>query len=108
MICDPTEELPPELPGFRLTDLVYRSPRSRVWKGVNAESQSVMVKFPADDYPSERQLAGMHRALKLGQLLQGEYVVPHLSLEVHGQKLALVTEDYGAQSLDHLQFYMHQ
>ncbi|NCG21318.1 MAG: AAA family ATPase [Rhodobacterales bacterium] len=61
----------------------------------------MIVKFSADDYPSERQLAGMQRALRLGQLLQGDFVVPHLCLEVHGQQMALVTEDYGAQSLDH-------
>ena len=54
LICDANEELAPELPGYTLTELIYRSSRSRVWRGVNAEKRPVIVKFSADDYPSER------------------------------------------------------
>ncbi len=91
------------LPGYITGELIHESSRSRVYRGVtDANGEPVVIKFHNTDYPSERALASTKRAFEIGRGLDGPGIIRHIALVPHANDLALVTEDYGAVSLDRL------
>ena len=92
-----------DLPGYQLGSLIYESGRSLVYRAIEDDGgRPVVVKIPWEAYPSPRQLAGYQRAFDLGADVGGDSVIPHLGLVRYRSSAALVTEDYGATSLDRI------
>ncbi|MEQ9811751.1 MAG: serine/threonine-protein kinase PknK, partial [Azospirillaceae bacterium] len=76
-------------------------PRSVAYRGhAHADGRRVIVKFQREIYPSERALAAETRAFEIARTVAGDCLPAHLALLPHGHGLALVTEDFGGESLD--------
>ena len=89
------------LPGYHVGELIHQSSRTRVFRGrTETTGEPVVIKFHNSHYPSERVLASTKRAFEIGRGLDCPGVIRHVALVAHGNDLALITEDYGAVSLD--------
>lgn len=93
--------LRPELAGYEIDALLRAGPRSVAYRGhALADDRRVVVKFQREVYPSERALAAETRAFEIVREVDPQCLVRHLALLPHGHGLALVTEDFGGESLD--------
>jgi hypothetical protein len=90
-----------ELPGYQLGDLLHEGQHSRVWRGLDETGGAVIIRVPAMERPGPREQARYQRAFELGQLADSRAVVRHVALVRHRTTLALVTEDFDGQSLEH-------
>src|SRR5262245_66617098 len=90
------------LEGYDVQGLIHEG-RSCVYRAVRKEgARPVIIKVHRDQYPSDRELARFELAYTIGCRLRSPGVIEHLALERLPSKLAVVTEDYGAASLDRL------
>src|SRR5487761_2199791 len=89
-----------QLAGYRVTETIYESPSTCVFRGVREVSgESVIIKVPNTDHPSRSQLARWryeHGMLK-DRDLPG--VIRCYGLETDRGRPALVLEDIGGTSL---------
>ncbi len=91
------------LTGYRVNELVFDGPRSLVYRATHEETgRPVMIKIHRDEFPSAIELASMRRAYDLSTRLAIPSVVRHLALERYRNRLALVTEDFGAVALSRM------
>ena len=90
-----------ELPGYQLGDLLHEGAHSRVWRGLDQAGGAVVIRVPAVPRPGPREQARYQRAFELGQMADSRAVVRHLALVRHRATLALITEDFAGQSLEH-------
>lgn len=92
-----------ELPGYRLGALIHNRSTTQVRRAVReADEQPVIIKMLTSEYPSERTLAAFELGYKIGRKVACEAVIPHIELAKFGNGLAMVTEDFGGESLDKL------
>ena len=90
-----------ELPGYQLGDLLHEGAHSRVWRGLDQTGGAVVIRVPVVPRPGPREQARYQRAFELGQMADSRAVVRHLALVRHRATLALITEDFAGQSLEH-------
>ena len=89
------------LPGYNLTETLYESDRSLVFRGYRlADNRPVVVKALSARYPAPETIAKFKREYELLQKLRPlEGVIEAYSLEKHDYGLAIILEDFGGLSL---------
>jgi len=93
----------PQLTGYELGDILHQRPTSEVRRAVRqSDGKAVVVKMLTEEYPSEQTLAAFERGHRLACEVACDAVIPHLDLQPYGNGLAVVTEDFGASSLERL------
>ena len=89
------------LPGYKITDEIYQSKRSLVYRGVRLRDDiRVLIKVLKTKYPTERELGKLKREFEIAGELKIPGVVKHYALEPHKNGMALITEDFDAVSLE--------
>ncbi len=89
-----------DLPGYRIAEQVYKGSETEVYRGVQLETRRmVMIKVLAADYPSPEQVARLTHEYEVTKDLNIDGVVKILGLERFRNSLALITEDFGGESL---------
>lgn len=92
-----------ELQGYELGEVIHQRAQTQVRRGARlVDDQSVIIKLLTDEYPPPRALASFELAFKIGRKVACDAVIPHWELLPWGNGLAMVTEDFGAESLDRL------
>ncbi|MFH1530852.1 MAG: protein kinase [Pseudomonadota bacterium] len=92
-----------DLPGYRIAERVYQGAETEVYRGLQLETRRVvMVKVLAADYPSPDQVARLTHEYEVTRGLEIDGVVRVLALERFRNSLALITEDFGGESLREL------
>ncbi len=92
-----------DLPGYRIAEQVYKGAETEVYRGLHLVSRrTVMVKILAADYPAPEQVARLTHEYEVAKGLNIDGVVEVLGLERFRNSLALITEDFGGESLREL------
>jgi len=100
-VSAPSDRPLDDLPGYQIGPLLSAGSRFLVFRGVEQSSdRPVVLKTNRNPYPTDRDLAAQQRAYEIARELTGDVVVAHLALLRHGHARVLVTEDFGAESLD--------
>lgn len=90
----------PSIPGYCITQLVHRSSRTLVYRGIRlADEQPVVLKLPNSDFPSLQDLLRFRNYYTISNNLHLPGIVHPLSLEPYGHGFVLVLPDQGALSL---------
>ena len=90
------------LADFELGDRIHSRATTCVHRATRRDGTPVIVKLLTEEYPTERTLAAFELGYRIGRKVACDAVIPHLELVQAGNGLALVTEDFGAVSLDRL------
>ncbi|MES1165844.1 MAG: serine/threonine-protein kinase PknK, partial [Verrucomicrobiota bacterium] len=86
--------------GCDIIDIVYRSPRTTVYRGVRREDlRPVAIKTLTDRYPRPRDLAVLRREFRVARQLRGPGIIDVLGLAPWENNLALIEEDFGGGPL---------
>ncbi len=86
--------------GCDIIDIVYRSPRTTVYRGVRREDlRPVAIKTLTDRYPRPRDLAVLRREFRVARQLRGPGIIDVLGLAPWENNLALIEEDFGGTPL---------
>ena len=88
-----------QVAGYKVADLIHRTERSSVYRGVGAGGERVIIKTPTSDNPSPREIARYQWAFDLAKEADARAVVRHLALLRVGASVALVMEDQGGAPL---------
>jgi predicted ATPase/class 3 adenylate cyclase len=89
------------LPNYQIEELIHQSRRSLVYRGFGGPAKEpVVIKVHREDHPSDRELARFRLGYTIGRRMTSSKVIRHLALEPFENNLAIVTEDYGAVSLE--------
>ncbi|HEY9824473.1 MAG TPA: diguanylate cyclase [Stenomitos sp.] len=92
-----------KLSSYRLGAQIYASHRSLVYRGYRASDEyPVILKVLREESPSPTQLAWFRREYEITRSLQLEGIPKVLALVEDRQKLAIVLEDVGSESLARL------
>ncbi len=88
------------LKGFHLSEKVYESKRSLIYRAVReSDKLPVVIKFLRAEYPSPEELDLFEYEYRIVKELDLPGVIKTLSLENVGHSKAIVMEDFGAISL---------
>ena len=91
------------LKGYTILECICEGANSRVYRALTeADGKPVIVKIPAHDHLSSQKVAKIRREFKIESELHGMGVVAPLALELFRNSYALVLEDFGGVSLDHI------
>ncbi|HSS37801.1 MAG TPA: AAA family ATPase, partial [Polyangia bacterium] len=86
--------------GCDIIDIVYRSQRTTVYRGVRREDlRPVAIKTLTDRYPQPRDLAVLRREFRVARQLRGPGIIDVLGLAPWENNLALIEEDFGGTPL---------
>ena len=88
-----------EIPGYRIDGLMFQTARSALYRGRSEQDIAVVIKTPAHNVPTMREIARYQWAFDQAREADQRAVVRHLDLVRFGASVALVTEDYGGTSL---------
>jgi hypothetical protein len=90
------------LPGYHLSEQLYESDNSRVYRGYReADQLPVVLKVLRDEYPLPAELARYTREYELLRALDVEGVIKAYDLRhTHQHAPVLIVEDFGGESLD--------
>jgi serine/threonine protein kinase len=88
------------LSGYRLTDLIYETSRTQIYRGKRQSDQrAVVVKLLQAEYPTLRDLVQFRNQYAITKSLNLPGVVQSYSLDDYHNGFALVMEDFGGISL---------
>jgi len=88
------------LTGYQIIEQIYESANSVVYRGIRQQdSQTVMLKFLKEEYPSPQALIRYKQEYEIARNLNISQAVKAYSLESYQKTLAIVLEDFGGLSL---------
>jgi predicted ATPase/signal transduction histidine kinase len=88
------------IPGYRVLEQIYTGTRTLVYRGLRKQDQQpVVIKLMRNEYPSFNELVQFRNQYTIAKNLDIPGIVQPLSLETHGNRYALVMEDFGGISL---------
>jgi predicted ATPase/signal transduction histidine kinase/tRNA A-37 threonylcarbamoyl transferase component Bud32 len=91
------------LPGYDLSEILHEGANTIIYRGVALPNAlPVIIKVIKSEYPSVEDIARIKHEYKMTENLDMEGIVKVLRLETHENRLALVSEDFGGQSLRQL------
>ncbi|MBF0359401.1 MAG: AAA family ATPase [Oligoflexia bacterium] len=90
-----------KIANYKIVNEIYKSTRSIIYKGVhcNDENIKVIIKTINSEYPSLEELARFEHEYRLLKRLNIHGVIKVLGLEKHGKNMAIIFEDFNAESL---------
>ena len=90
-------------PGYKITEIIYEGLRTVVYRGIREnDRQPVIVKTIKDEYPTIEQITRLRQEYIIIQNLDVPGIVKPYSLETYQNSFALVLEDFGGRSINHL------
>ncbi|MBD2387666.1 trifunctional serine/threonine-protein kinase/ATP-binding protein/sensor histidine kinase [Cylindrospermum sp. FACHB-282] len=93
----------PILTGYDLTEIIHEGAHTIIYRGTaQLNAQPVILKILKADYPTLDDIARLKHEYKMTENLDIEGIVKFLRLETHQNRLVLVCEDFGGQSLKQL------
>jgi predicted ATPase/class 3 adenylate cyclase len=91
-----------EIPGYRIDGLILRTARTALYRGRGEGDVAVVIKTPAQDVPTVRELARYQWAYDQALEADPRAVVRHIGLVRFGPSVALIIEDLGGIPLRNL------
>ncbi len=89
-----------ELPGYQITEEIKTGISTSTYRGYDEQEQkSVIVKVLSSEYPTLEEIARLRQEYTIPQSLDGQGIVKPYSLEKYQNGFALISEDFGGQSL---------
>ncbi|MDZ8056078.1 MAG: AAA family ATPase [Aulosira sp. ZfuCHP01] len=93
----------PLMPNYHLNEILHEGDDTVIYRATSQiDKQSVILKILKAEYPSLDAITSLKHEYKITENLNLERVVKVLRLERHENRLALVFEDFGGQSLKQL------
>ncbi|MGB3650359.1 MAG: AAA family ATPase [Rivularia sp. (in: cyanobacteria)] len=88
------------VPGYDITEVIYEGINTTIYRGTSyLNQQKVILKILKEDYPSLDAITRLKHEYKITENLDLEGIVKILRLETEQNRLVLVLEDFGGQSL---------
>ncbi|MGF1675188.1 MAG: serine/threonine protein kinase, partial [Rivularia sp. (in: cyanobacteria)] len=88
------------VPGYEVTEVIYEGINTIIYRGTSHLNQEkVILKILKEDYPTLDAITRLKHEYKITQNLNLEGIVKILRLETEQNRLLLVLEDFGGQSL---------
>ncbi|MBF0101434.1 MAG: serine/threonine-protein kinase PknK, partial [Desulfobacterales bacterium] len=91
------------LSGYTITERLYESNRSVVWRGIrDTDRLPIVFKLLRDEYPSPEKIGRFRREFEIVRNLNVNGVIHVYSLDKYGNSLIMLMEDFGGTSLDQI------
>jgi len=88
------------VPGYEVTEVIYEGINTTIYRGTShLNHEKVILKILKEDYPTLDAITRLKHEYKITENLNLEGVVKILRLETEQNRLVLVLEDFGGQSL---------
>ncbi len=88
------------VPGYDITEVIYEGINTIIYRGTShLNQQKVILKILKDDYPALDAITRLKHEYKITENLDLENIAKILRLETEQNRLVLVLEDFGGQSL---------
>lgn len=88
------------LPNYQITDLIYSSDRTLVYRGISTIHQHpVIIKTLRNEYPTFSEIIHFHNQYTLTKNIDHPHIIKPLKLVKYKNAYALITEDLGGVSL---------
>ena len=88
--------------GYQITEELYKSANSLVYRGRREDKQPVILKMLRQAYPSPEEIARFQREYEITRNFDLIGIVDVYSLESDHNRWLMILEDFGGQSLDQL------
>ena len=90
----------PLLPGYRIVEPLSQGARTEVYRALNRDQQSVIIKVLHSEHADIKELVQFRNQYALARCLQHPNIVHPLALERHDASYVLVMPDEGLMALD--------
>jgi len=91
------------LPGYKISTSISDGFNTSVYRGIReSDEQPVIIKILKAEFPTLEQITRLKNEYKITQHLQVESIVKSYSLETYQNRLALILEDFGGNSLSQI------
>ncbi|MHC5893556.1 AAA family ATPase [Nostoc sp.] len=88
------------LPGITISNKIYESSNSLVYRGIRDDGVALVVKMLKLDYPSPQELTRYRQEYKITRSLKLEGVIKAYSQQDYQRTLVILLEDFGGESLE--------
>ncbi|MBD2192387.1 serine/threonine protein kinase, partial [Limnothrix sp. FACHB-1088] len=96
-----SEQSIPNIPGYTITEQLYRGSRTAVYRAVqDGDQRSVVLKILLSDYPTFGELVQFRNQYAIAKNLNLSGIIHPLTLQPFGNGYVLVMEDWGGLSLN--------
>ena len=91
------------LPGYQISAPISDGLNTSVYRGIRAsDKQPVIIKLLKAEFPTLEEITRLKNEYKITQHLHVESIVKSYSLETYQNRIALILEDFGGQSLSQI------
>ena len=88
------------LPGYKITTSISDGFNTSVYRGIRqSDEEPVIIKILKAEFPTLEQITRLKHEYKITQHLHVDSIVKYYSLETYQNRLALISEDFGGNSL---------
>ncbi|MBD2552821.1 AAA family ATPase [Limnothrix sp. FACHB-708] len=96
-----SEQSIPNIPGYTITEQLYRGSRTAVYRAVqDGDQRSVVLKILLSDYPTFGELVQFRNQYAIAKNLNLPGIIHPLTLQPFGNGYVMVMEDWGGVSLN--------
>jgi len=93
----------PHLQNYQILKPIYQSTTSIIYRAIrHDDNQSIILKILQEDYPSPEKLTHYQQEYKILQSFEVDGVIKTYGLEKFQNRLVLILEDFGGESLKQL------
>ncbi|WP_293128104.1 ATP-binding sensor histidine kinase [Microcoleus sp. bin38.metabat.b11b12b14.051] len=91
------------LPGYQISTSISEGFNTSVYRGIRqSDEQPVIIKILKAEFPTLEQITRLRNEYKITQHLHVESIVKSYSLETYQNRLALILEDFGGNSVSQM------
>ncbi len=91
------------LPGYQISTSISEGFNTSVYRGIRqSDEQPVIIKILKSEFPTLEQITRLKNEYKITQHLHVESIVKSYSLETYQNRLALILEDFGGNSVSQM------
>ncbi len=92
-----------QLEGYRITETLYEGVATIIFRGLRVHDKTpIVIKTLRSEYPALEEIARLRHEYRILTLLTNPGVIKTLALEKQNNRLSLVLEDFGGESLREL------
>jgi serine/threonine protein kinase len=91
------------LPGYQISASISDGLNTCVYRGIReSDEQPVIIKILKAEFPTLEEITRLKNEYKITQHLHVESIVKSYSIETYQNRVALILEDFGGQSLSQI------
>jgi len=87
---------------YKIISKIYESANSLIYRAIKTDKSPIILKILKENYPTKSELIRYQQEYEITKSLNSNRIIKAYNIQRHENSLAILIEDFGGSSLNHL------